>query len=327
MRRRPPVRILTLLCVAWILVFAEIGNAAPTSCPVVVDTSKCELVVGETRVVVAASDTGSGSFVIDAWEIGGVRQLAPGFSGLAFRDFSTSSQLPVSAQLEVATVDVEASTISIGFRELVSGQPGPFSLSVDFHVSHDGDTSALARTITVRNDGTTSVVSRVYDVMDLDLGGTAMDESAFVIPNGPTIYQSDGATLAETNIDSGPAADGYEIALCPPCDLSNLLGDATFDLLNITSVAGPGDFQSALSWNQKLAPAESFNVTLETSIVPEPESGVCALGAVLTLLSCKRASNRTASAHSAPSHRKRLEVRAGPESPRRGSASHGGHRG
>ena len=198
LRKRPPVRISTWICVAWILVTAQIGRAAPTNCPVVVDTSRCELIVGETRFVVAASDAGTGSFAIEAWEIGGVRQVAPGYSGFAFRDFSTAPELPVSSQLEAATVDVETSTIFIRFQELVSGAPGPFSLSVEFHVSDDGGTSTLTRLITVHNQGAATALSRVYDVMDLDLGGTQMDESASVDPSGPTLFQEDGFILAET---------------------------------------------------------------------------------------------------------------------------------
>jgi hypothetical protein len=274
------------------------GTAAPTDCPAVADASECELVVGGTRFVVAASDAGAGLFVIDAWEIGGVPQLAPGFSGFAFRDFSPAAPVPLSSQLEVATFDVETSAIVIQFQELVAGVPGPFSLRVEFHVTHDGNTSTVTRAITVRNEGASTALGRIYDVMDLDLDGTPVDEAAFTIPNGPMIFQTDGVVLAETSIAFGPPADGYEVALCPPCDLLGLLGDATFDLLNIGTAPGPADFQSALSWNQKLAPGAVFNATLETSIVvPEPGATDGVLGAVLTLLLCGRVSARKASSH------------------------------
>jgi hypothetical protein len=295
MRERTPARVAKWICVAWILAAAQMGSAAPTPCPIVGDASVCELVVGETRFVVAASDIGAGYFVIRAWEIGGVPQLAPGLSGFAFRDFSTAPGIPLSSRLEVATVDVETSEIFIEFRELVSGVPGASSLSGGFHVTHDGDTSAVTRVITVGNDGASTALSRVYDVMDLDLNETPVDDAAFTIPSGPMIFQADGAVMAETRVAFGPQADGYEVGLCPPCDLSSLLGDATFDLSNIGTVAGPADFQSALSWNQKLVPGGMFNVTVETSIVPEPGAAGGALGAVLTLLLCRRVGDRKAS--------------------------------
>ena len=294
MRERTPACVAKWLCVAWILAAAQMGSAAPTSCPIVGDASECELVVGATRFVVAASDVGAGYFVIRAWQIGGVSQLAPDFSGFAFRDFSPAPG-PLSSRLEMATVDVETSEIFVEFRELVSGVPGASSLSGEFHVTHDGDTSVVTRVITVRNEGTSTTLSRVYDVMDLDLRGTRVDEAASANPNGPIIYQADGDVLAETSVALGPPAEGYEIGLCPPCDLSSLLGDATFDLSNIGTVAGPADFQSALSWDQKLAPGGMFNVTVETSIVPEPGAAGGALGAVLALLLCRRIGDRKAS--------------------------------
>jgi len=276
-------------CSAFALLGAGLGVAAPTACPAVGDTSTCELFVGDTRVVVSASDADGGFFLLDAWEIGGVRQLAPGYSGFAFRDFSTAPELPVGALLEEATVDAETATISIRFRELVSGLPGPFSLSVALQVSEDSSVSALTRTITVRNEGASTAVSRVYDVMDLDLEGNAVDDAVLVVPNGPTIVQMDGDALAETTIHAGPSADGYEVGLCPPCELSDLLGSVTFDLANIATVSGPADFQSALSWNQKLAPAERFDVTVATSIASPEPGAAAAFAAALGLLLCRRA--------------------------------------
>jgi hypothetical protein len=267
--------------IATIVNGAEAARAALAACPEIAGEKRCFLIVDGTEFSVTASDQDGGDFLIDQWLVGGVSQLSRSSSGFTFRDFTTPG--PVGALLEEASIDAEVNTIFVQFREVGGG----LVVRVEFHVSGGANTSMVEETITLSSDRT--VNSRLYVVMDFDLEGDPTDALIFADPSGSPITQSDGQTSAQIEVVSGPAPSGFEVAPC--CSLlAYLAGSDSSDLANNTTTPGVADFQSALSWDEILAPGGSYAVMLQKRItVPEPDAAAAGALAAAALLAIARA--------------------------------------
>jgi hypothetical protein len=239
--------------------------------------SICEVTVGETYLRVDASSAG-GLEVVD-WLVGGVPHLS--YEGFAIRNLDPVGT--VDLVLQNAQVTDETATIVAVFVEAA----GSLRATATFVVSDSGDASTVEETLTVQSLAGT-LTGRLYAVTDFDLDDTALDDSIVSNPSGTLIAQIEGGTTATVEVISDPAPDAFQVSLC--CELDNIVTDnVTFPLSGATSVPGPDDFQSALSWDRTLAASQLFSVTLRKSItIPEPSDAVALGAAFVTLLALAR---------------------------------------
>jgi hypothetical protein len=253
--------------------------AVPTPCPVTVGTSYCEVVTGDTDVVVSADADGH-NFLLYTWSVGGVSQLY--YEGATLR-LDTS---PTGAQLEDARADPDTGTIVVSYLENGSG----IELTTTFAVSDTGSVSEIEETLTVASPSQTASV-RLYVVTDFDLAGSTIDDTAHSSPDGISFTQSDGTTTGQVEVTSTPP-DAFEVAVCVPasCPLGSIIQqNATFALDDAWAAFGPADLQHALSWDRTLGAGQSFTTVLRKTIrIPEPAASLGGGAAGVSLLALMR---------------------------------------
>lgn len=277
---RVALRLSLLASAAWALA-TEPAAAVPTACPSDSGFATCEIAVGDTSVSV---DAGDQILVVYDWLVAGVEHLYEerfpildvlGFPAQAF-----------DLRFESATADDATATIEARFVEA----QGVFRATATFTLTDTQDGAVLDESLLLDSFSVTRA-TRLYAVADFDLNGTTSDASILASESGNLIVQTDGDATAVLEA-AGPAPDAFQVA--PSSVLSGLaLGNTFFPLDGTTSVPGPDDFASALSWNRTLGAGQVFEVALRREItVPEPTARAGAAASVLVLLALLRRSAR-----------------------------------
>jgi hypothetical protein len=146
--------------------------------------------------------------------------------------------------------------------------------------------SDLAETITITNHGPTAMDFHFFQYCDLDLGGTVTDQSV-QITGGNTAEQCDPNFYScETVVTPRPGH--YEVNFYSA--LLTSLGDSNPTTLADTGgPIGPGDLTWAFQWDFSIPQGESFIISKDKLIIPEPATlMLLGLGGV-TLLIGRRA--------------------------------------
>jgi hypothetical protein len=277
LRSWTPERAWVAALLAWACLSGVDAAAAPVDCPASSGTSTCFLTVGDSQVLVGATDDGN-LLLVDSWRVGGVEQLYyQGFTVRLFTDFG-----PPSVLLEEASLDAETGTIVVSYFESASG----LRTSVTFVVSDAPGISQIEETVVVESLSA-SVPMRLYVVNDFDLAGSRSDELGVSSTDGASFVQSDAGTEAHVEVLS-PVASAFQV------DDSFLLNtiiefDQTHVLDGTTQIQGPADIRHALSWDRTLGPGQSLTAALvKTITVPEPEGPLGALAAGIGLALARR---------------------------------------
>jgi hypothetical protein len=256
----------------------EPAAAVPTDCPNESGPSFCVVTIGDNLLEVDAANQ---DLVVYEWDVAGVSQLyAERFPIL---DVLAFPQQAFVLNLESATADDATATIEVHFVEA----EGVFHESATFVLTATPDGAVLDESIAL-DTFTKTRATRLYAATDFDLDGTSTDESIEASTNGSLIVQKDGDVTAVLEADPPPGA--FQVGSCPPCTVSNLANGtvAPFPLDGTTTVQGPTDFASAVSWDNTLGSGDSFAVSLRRQItVPEPTFPLGAVAGVLALLALR----------------------------------------
>jgi hypothetical protein len=183
----------------------------------------------------------------------------------------------IDVGLDSATVDTATRTIRLQFT-----QTWPENAAVTvigtITLTDLGEVSQLDESITLKSNVGQTVSGRLYVVTDFDVDGTQNGDSATVAQGGARIEQIEGSTVAVIETTGAPP-DAFDVAPC--CLLgNNMVNDVFTNLAKHTSVLGPADIQSALSWDRVIGAGQSASVSLRKTVdVPEP--GALALGATV----------------------------------------------
>ena len=161
-----------------------------------------------------------------------------------------------------------------------------FGLQIDVSLELAGSAqgtgvSQLIEAITIHNTGEGELDLHFYQYVDLDLAGTAQDDTVEMnLPFGVTQIDSLGwvSEAADT-----PIPQRYEAGLVPT--IINKLNDNDAD--DLANLPGPttGDVAWAFQWDISLAPEGSFIISKSKRlVVPEPATlGLLLLGGLIAL--------------------------------------------
>lgn len=268
-------------CCIGLVLGARPGAAELVACPVEDGHALCEILDGDVQLEVDATSLDGGSATASMRTGGGLDLPFEAFELYSFADAEF-----IDAELDSAAADVVSRTIRVQFTEASIGSITTIGL---FTVTDQGDTSVLEESITVQSNVSAPVAGRLYVVTDFDLNGDAVDDAISASAGGARIEQGDAGTVATVEV-TGEPPDGFDVAPC--CALQGIATSDVFtDLAGHTSVAGPDDFQSALSWDRQIGAGQSVTFTLrKTLTLPEPGAGAlgAAAGLALRALSARR---------------------------------------
>lgn len=254
----------------------EPAAAVPTDCPFDsgVGAKICVVTIGDDFLEVDAADQ---HFLVYEWDVAGVLQLFE--ERFPILDVLSIPQQGFVLNLESATADDATATIAIHFAEAQS----VFHESATFTMTATPDGAELDESI-VLDTFTKTRATRLYAFSDFDLNNTSMDDSIEASASGTLIVQKEGDVTAVLEAD--PPPDAFQIGLS---DTVSAAVDA-FDQLDgsTTTITTPGDFASAVSWNNTLGSGNTFTATLRRQVtVPEPTFPLGAVAGVLALLALR----------------------------------------
>jgi hypothetical protein len=273
---RPRLRLL-VAAATWALATAP-ADAVPTNCPSDLGIATCVVTVGDTSVSVDAEDR---DLVVYDWLVGGVGNLFE--ERFPILDVLAFPQQAFDLRLDSATADDATATIEVRFVEA----QGVFHASATFTLTDTPDGAVLDESLVLDSFSVTRA-TRLYAVTDFDVNETPSDDSILASESGTLVIQTDGDVTAVSEAGD-PPPDAFQVALSST--LSELaMGNTFFQLDGTTSVPGPDDFASGLSWNRTLGPGNAFTVALRRQItVPEPTVVSSAAASILALLALRAA--------------------------------------
>jgi hypothetical protein len=174
----------------------------------------------------------------------------------------------------------------IGEERLIALYLGTgFSVMVDFILTGGpagSGASDLMEVITLQNTGQETLDFHFFQYVDLELRGDSQDQSAEIRAGNTAVQKDVYSALSETVVTWCP--DRYEVAFYD--DILDKLTDADADdLSNVAGPLGPGDLTWAFQWDVQLRPGDTFIISKDKNLVPEPTClallGMGALGLVI----------------------------------------------
>jgi hypothetical protein len=269
--------VLLLSAAAWAALATASAVAVPTACPSDSGIATCEVTVGDTSVLV---DAGDRVLVVYDWLVAGVAQMFE--ERFPILDVLAFPQQAFDLRFDSATADDATATIETRFVEAA----GVFHATATFRLTDTPDGAVLEESLVLDSFSVTRA-TRLYAVTDFDLNESASDDSILASAGGTLMVQTDGGVTAVSEAGD-PPPDAFQVA--QSSTLSELaMGNMFFQLDGTTSVSGPDDFASAVSWNRTLGTGDTFTVALRRQItVPEPTAVAGAVASVLALLALVR---------------------------------------
>jgi len=118
----------------------------------------------------------------------------------------------------------------------------------------------VATTLSVTNNGASAITLHLFQMIDLDVNGTAGTDNATLVQ--PNNYIRVADTTAGACEWRGPGATGYLVLpFAAATDVAGQLSNTTVtDFTNTGLPFGPGDFTGGLQWTLQLAPGASGTV-------------------------------------------------------------------
>lgn len=144
---------------------------------------------------------------------------------------------------------------------LIGGAPGSGS-------------STLNEQVRITNLTGTAMPVSFFQYVDLDLGGTPADNSAFFdAPNFQTVHQTDiGSTVSESVVTDLGATSTFQEVNFFPNTLAKLNNGVADNLNNNRGPLGPGDLTWAFQWDFLIPAGQTVLISKAKSLVPEPST-------------------------------------------------------
>lgn len=129
-----------------------------------------------------------------------------------------------------------------------------------------GDGGELELTLTIKNRTESVVDVELFAMVDLDLAGSASDDSAQLLVAPRMLALSDGSTDARAQL-YGAFAGEYLVRPHGATSVGALLNDTSADDFDSTGLPfGPGNFTGGFQWTLTLQPSESTEVAVVIGI-------------------------------------------------------------
>ena len=139
--------------------------------------------------------------------------------------------------------------------------------------------SDVTHQLRITNLGYEPLDFHLFQYADFDLGGTVNDLYAAVLPPDKVEQVDAGWKLTEVVT---PDADHWEVAYYPT--IKGLMTDALpTTLADIAGPVGPGDVEYGLQWDFVIEPGETFILSKDMLITPEPSTVMLGLVGLLGL--------------------------------------------
>jgi hypothetical protein len=233
------------------------SQAALIDCPLAGTIQTCSVSVGNSTLTVVAEEE---ELIGLSWQAGGQQQLTV----QDFRIFERNTGVETEDTLRVAQFDAAAGQIVVEYQ-----QDGIFNGAGIFVLTDDGTTATVDQNIVITSLASETLETRFFSYTDYDLNGDTDDDAAFDT-GGTKLTQSDGGTVATSEILSGPAPDAFQIAFFPTLFDELILPVSTLTLDNSTAGPGVGNYEHAFSWDVDLAPAGTFEIDIRGTVTPVP---------------------------------------------------------
>jgi hypothetical protein len=145
--------------------------------------------------------------------------------------------------------------------------------------------SDMTESITLRNLSSSPVELHFFQLCNLDLGGTPLDQRVQIV-GGNTAQQWDTGYFASETV-STPLASHRQVDLNPVI-LNSLMDAAPTTLTDNIGPIGPGDLCWAFQWDVTLgalgSPTDTLLISKDKQVVPEPVSVLLlSLGGMIVL--------------------------------------------
>lgn len=236
-------------------------------------TTEAQVILEDNNSTIVVNDL-SGLPLMDTWQVEGVDHLWE--LDYFYRIGSTGPETNLN------TIAPHVGTVAIDSNPFTDQRPDTVSMlystpgvvDVELKISLLGGQvgsgwSDVTHQVKISNTGNEVMDFHLFEYTDFDLGGT-FDDDTGVILSANKISQSDGIWQMSVSEVVTPDASHWDIANFPV--LANSLKDA--DTTVLTDSVGPitGDVEYVLQWDMVLQPGESFILSKDMLIVPEPSS-------------------------------------------------------
>lgn len=262
MRNLTRVRGTARLGVVVLAIFAISGVAADA-----------QLILEDNNSLISVNDT-AGLPLMSDWQVEGVDHLFE--LDYYYRVGSTGPETNLNTIApHVGTVAIDSNPFTDSRNDTVSmlySTPG--SVDVELKISLVGGQngsgwSDVTHQVKISNTGTEAMDFHLFEYTDFDLGGTWDDDTGAILsPNKVT--QSDGNWQMTVSEVVTPDASHWDIAVFPV--LKNALTDDSPTVLSDFMGPVSGDVEYVLEWTVDLQPGESFILSKDMLIIPEPSS-------------------------------------------------------
>lgn len=239
------------------LLFSPSTQAALMDCPVSGTITTCSVSVGVSTLTILAEEE---ELIGVSWGTGGTNQLTV----QDFRIFDRNTGAETNDTLRLAQFDPATGQIIVEYQ-----QDGVFNGRGDFLLSDDGMTSVVDQNIVITSLADFTLEARFFSYTNYDINGDADDDAAFDT-GGTKLTQSDGITVATSEIVGGPAPDAFQIAFFPTLFDELILPVTSLTLDDSTAGPGVGDYEHAFSWDVDIAPSAQFEIDIQGTISPVP---------------------------------------------------------
>ena len=235
--------------------------------------SEAQIILDDLNSTVMVNDT-PGSPVMNGWSVDGVSQLWN--LDYYYRIGSTGPEAQLNTLApHFATVATDTNPFTDPRDDVVSMlYTTPGFIDVELKISLMGGSegsrwSDVAHQVRISNTGTEALDFHLFEYADFDLGGTEGGDTGTIDPLNK-VMQSDGAWSMAMSEVVTPDFSHWEIANYPT--LFNSLNDGATTVLN--DYAGPvaGDVEYALQWDMVIQPGQTFILSKDMLIIPEPSS-------------------------------------------------------
>ncbi len=161
---------------------------------------------------------------------------------------------------------------------------GP-SFTMMLTVSLDGGaigsgSSDIAEIVEIWNDTATPMEFHLFQYCNLDVGGTADDDSGEIQIGSNRVYQTDGGSSWASETVTLAAPSHYAVGISSTI-LDSLNDGSATTLSDTAGPVGPGDVEWAFQWDFVIPGFQKAEVRKDKLIVPEPATlAILGLGAV-----------------------------------------------
>lgn len=245
--------------------------------------SEAQIILQDLNSTISVNPATPGRPMMDLWDVNGVPQLSPvGGVDYYFRVGSAGPEAQLNTLPLVGAVpsdtnpftDLRPDTASMLYRTGLFDAELKVSLQGAAGASKWSD---VAHQLRISNTGNEALDFHLFQYANFDLGGTPLDTGIIYSPD--EVLQSDASGAWQVSVSEivTPDASHWEISNFP--NLLQKLQDPLTTVLNDSTGPISGDVEYGFQWDIVIQPGDSFILSKDMLIIPEPSS-IALLGVI-----------------------------------------------